>query len=544
VATQAAAGAAHVCQLAAESTCTTTCAGAGQVCSADSQCRTACTSAAGCASGDFCVLSGAAGACYQPSNPADEPVLIADGYIAADGAVLDGALLSDGATSATVDGNAEGSALGGDASPGDAVSPSADGSTDSTVTDGPGSSPADGSLSPDGSPVDASVPSCGDAAVAPDGACDYCPKNACAHGTCVSANGDYSCQCYTGYTGSGTKACTVLDSCLANNGCNPAYPCQPTAPPGQACLGQFAEWPMSDPGAVAGGPAAGGATQPPSFSTDTASGTVTDQVSGLIWQLVSPVGGCSAADAAASCTLSDAVAYCASLTLAGSSDWRVPTKIELETLLDYSHAQPPYIANAFLPTQASISTVATSYWTASALEEDLAYNWYVEFLSANGSSTWAGAGGSLGSVRCVRGTGISPTTAAAHYTILAGAIDAGVAEASVTGDVVADNWTGLSWERMTPTNQMNLADADSYCAGLGSGFRLPTLKELLTLVDPTAYSPSIDTMTFPATPTDQYYWSSTLNEPNNGYGFGVRFDYGETSSSLNGVSGYYVRCVH
>jgi hypothetical protein len=148
-------------------------------------------------------------------------------------------------------------------------------------------------------------------------------------------------------------------------------------------------------------------------------------------------------------------------------------------------------------------------------------------------------------VRCVRGTGISPTTAAIHYAILPGAIDAGVAEASVTSDVVMDNWTGLSWERMTSAIELNLAEADSYCAGLGGGFRLPTLKELLTLVDPTAYNPSVDAMTFPATPSNDYFWSSTLNEPNNGYGFGVRFDYGETSNSLAGVNGYYyVRCVH
>jgi len=148
VATQAA-RARHVCQLAAESTCTTTCAGAGRfarpIRSADGV-HLRC----GFARRRFLRLGGAAGPATSLES-ADEPVLIADGYIAADGAVLDGAF-SPTARRARRWTQTRKAARSRDASPGDAVSPSADGSTDSTVTDGPGSSPADGAFPPTGAP--------------------------------------------------------------------------------------------------------------------------------------------------------------------------------------------------------------------------------------------------------------------------------------------------------------------------------------------------------------------------------------------------------
>jgi hypothetical protein len=447
--------------------------------------------------------------CYAPTNPADNAVLVAAGVIGSDGGLLGG----------------DGGVQGGDASGDSTINPGSDASGDSSTqpSDAAGDSPGSG-------------PICGDAMVLPNGSCGHCLARACAPGgTCVNGSQDYSCLCYSGYTGSGTKTCTIIDSCKANNSCTPDYPCQPTASPGQACLGQFAEWPMSDWGAVTGS-----ATQLPSFSTNAAAGTVTDQVSGLEWQLNAPVGGCSLPDAgseaAATCTVADSTAYCAALRLEGQIDWRLPTKIELETLLDYTHAQPPYIANAFLPTQ------STAYWTASKLERNLGYNWYVDFSTAYQSSNFTPATTSAQTVRCVRGTGIVPTTAAVHYTIQPGAIDAGVGDAAVMGDTVVDNWTGLTWQRSFGS-QMPPANAQAYCLQLGSGFRLPTVKELLTLVDPILYSPAIDQNAFPGTPAD-WFWSSTGNVPVNGSYFAVHFQDGITQNNLSAGYSLYVRCVH
>ncbi len=538
------AGAASVCQLPTESTCTSTspCQVPTEVCGSDLQCRMPCVTSQDCPGGaQLCVSSGAIRACYSTANPVDTSELVEAGLLGLDGGVaLDGGADSNAASDAGVDGDATGDSTtqtGTDAA-GDATVDS----TTQTGTDAAGDATVDSTTQTDGgTAVDATGPTCGDAAVLPDGACSYCPVGACAHGTCVSGNQDYTCECYSGYTGTGTKTCVVIDSCLANNECTPEYPCQPTASPGQACLGQFAAWPVSDPGAVGTG-----STVLPSYATDPDAGTVTDQVTNLVWQLQPPVGGCAHAptdagpDAAApaECTMEEATAYCSGLNLGGFTTWRIPTKVELESILDCSHAQPPTIANAFLPASAS------EFWTASTFEENPAYNWTVRFQDCRDSYE-ALSSGSLG-IRCVSGTGIGPTTAPVHYTIHSAAIDASTGDGSTVEDTVTDNWTGLTWERGSPAGgSLTLADAQAYCAGLGSGFRVPLFKELLTLVNPILYSPAIDTSAFPNSPSG-IFWSSTAVVPANGNYYYVQFAYGDNYSyvTLSASNTGYVRCVH
>ncbi|MCK6586273.1 MAG: DUF1566 domain-containing protein, partial [Polyangiaceae bacterium] len=66
-----------------------------------------------------------------------------------------------------------------------------------------------------------------------------------------------------------------------------------------------------------------------------------------------------------------------------------------------------------------------------------------------------------------------------------------------------DKDTNLTWQRQVDANIYNQIEADAYCMALntnGGGWRLPTISELLTLVDETGYSPAIDTTAFPNTP--------------------------------------------
>jgi len=380
-----------------------------------------------------------------------------------------------------------------------------------------------------------------DATLVVDGSCDYCPVGACLHGTCVSGDHDYRCECFAGYTASG-KSCVVADSCKARNACFPAYPCQGTAPPGQACLGQFAAWPVTEPAATA-------PTELPAFA-DNGDDTITDTVTRLMWQrTVLPEGShcrISPPDAAVSyCDPPDAKAYCDALDLGGHDDWRVPGKIELESLLDFSRTQPPYIASVFLPLD------AVRFWTSSPLvppspPASSAPFWFIDF-STNGAASGFSTYGlrSPQTVRCVRGTGIGTTTAAVHYTINAGAIDAGTSDGATTTDTVTDNWTRLTWQRTSSSAPLAYSDALAYCVKLGSAFRVPTLKELLTLVDPTHFSPAIDYNAFPDTPAG-YFWSSTPELPLNGDYQEAGFDYGESlrQSDLGMAGGTsFVRCV-
>ncbi len=79
-----------VCQLAQETSCVggSLCP-SGEVCGADQQCRVQCTTSGGCVEGDYCLTSGASGACYSASTSADESALMAAGILSADGAVID-----------------------------------------------------------------------------------------------------------------------------------------------------------------------------------------------------------------------------------------------------------------------------------------------------------------------------------------------------------------------------------------------------------------------------------------------------------------------
>jgi hypothetical protein len=409
-----------------------------------------------------------------------------------------------------------------------------DGSVVASGDGGPGGGGPDGTVGSgdDGSTV---APE-GDAACVSftaDGGCYSCAPGLCSGGTCVNGNHDYSCSCFGGYAGTGTKSCVIANSCAASDQCPIGYPCAATAPPGQACVGEFASWPMPDDSA--------GAKAAPAYSNN-GDGTVTDQVTTLVWQaqLPTPTNSCAGADAGVpSCDLAQAQAYCGALQLGGHGGWRVPTKIELESLLDCAAETAPTIANAFNNSEYTTpaSTNARYFWTNSAYEQGAGY-WLVDFGTCGDFPNNPASETDL-SVRCVYGTGITPGTAATHYTINPGAIAAGLPDGG-PDDTVTDNRTGLTWERTFLPN-VSLDGAAAACGALGAGFRVPTYKELLTLVDPAHFTPAIDSAAFPGTP-NLNFGSSTLVVPPNGSGYLVAFGDGRTlTADISQVAD--IRCV-
>jgi len=83
---------------------------------------------------------------------------------------------------------------------------------------------------------------------------------------------------------------------------------------------------------------------------------------------------------------------------------------------------------------------------------------------------------------------------------------------------VLDNDTKLIWS-LAAAKAKSWQHADEIAksttiAGLLG--RLPTRKELLTLVDDTRYNPAIDTAFFTECPTDDWYWTSTPAAPSPG----------------------------
>jgi hypothetical protein len=121
---------------------------------------------------------------------------------------------------------------------------------------------------------------------------------------------------------------------------------------------------------------------------------------------------------------------------------------------------------------------------------------------------------------------------------LAGYIDNG-------NGTVTDTSTGLMWQKETPDDAKTWEQALSYCENLTLGghtdWRLPTIKELRSLVDYTRYNPAINTTYFPDTVASDY-WSSTTYADGPDYAWIVYF-YGGYDVSYGKSYDGYVRAV-
>jgi len=117
---------------------------------------------------------------------------------------------------------------------------------------------------------------------------------------------------------------------------------------------------------------------------------------------------------------------------------------------------------------------------------------------------------------------------------------------AVSGGVVQDRGTTLEWQQTPPPIQYALGDAKTYCDGLGAtlggtAWRLPTVKELLTIVDLTVISPTIDGTIFPST-LPVHFWAASPVAGSPTDGWYVDFDTGESYTEAS-VTMNSVRCV-
>lgn len=104
-------------------------------------------------------------------------------------------------------------------------------------------------------------------------------------------------------------------------------------------------------------------------------------------------------------------------------------------------------------------------------------------------------------------------------------------------DCYLDIRTGLEWSLET-IGQHDWQSAIKCCEDLGSEWRLPTIQELLTLINYYKYNPATDLPDMVLS----YYWSSTTYANYTYYAWFVHFGhgYGGCSSKSNF---YYVRAV-
>jgi hypothetical protein len=104
---------------------------------------------------------------------------------------------------------------------------------------------------------------------------------------------------------------------------------------------------------------------------DNNDGTVTDTTTRLMWS--------KATLCDKEITQHAAVKLCAELDLAGHADWRIPTRVELLTLVDDTRSKPAIDAAAFPDTRSDW------YWTGSEYAAVSSYAWIVDFDGGNSS---------------------------------------------------------------------------------------------------------------------------------------------------------------
>jgi hypothetical protein len=230
----------------------------------------------------------------------------------------------------------------------------------------------------------------------------------------------------------------------------------------------------------------------PSF-TDNGNGTITDNITGLMWQKTD----------SGEMTWDNAVATALTLNLGGSVGWRLPTPMEAFSILNHDRnpaLDPTYFIN-------NPAGTPQFFWTNDFYANDTTRVWATNAGGGIGphskTQTISAGGTSRFHARCVRGA--KATLSHNYYNNL--------------DTTISDIDAGLMWTQ-APSSSMNWNAALNYAEGLTTAgytdWRLPTVKELQSLVDislatatTTATAKAALNRTLFPTATATAYWSST-----------------------------------
>lgn len=217
-------------------------------------------------------------------------------------------------------------------------------------------------------------------------------------------------------------------------------------------------------------------------------GTVTDTVTGLMWQRTD--GG--------EMKIDNASIYCDTLSLGGYTDWRLPSAHESFSILNMQRTNPA------LDTSVFTYNTAEYWWTANRQANDTNKIWATNAGGGIGNhprtETISAGGIKKFHVRAVRDVTI-PGTVATHFTIQG-------------NGTVTDNLTQLIWQQIPFADTLTWEDALMYADTLSLGgfsdWRLPNIKELQSINDEKLINPSLDKTIFGVTAAKKYWSSTTL----------------------------------
>ncbi|NOQ26703.1 MAG: DUF1566 domain-containing protein [Bacteroidales bacterium] len=282
----------------------------------------------------------------------------------------------------------------------------------------------------------------------------------------------------------------------------------------------------------------------PSY-TDNGDGTITDNVTGLMWEQ----------DMGDKITYNNAFSKAETSTLAEHDDWRVPTIKEIYSLILFTgqvageeaismFIDTDYFAQALGNTAIGEREIDAQTWSSTQ---------YVG-LTMGRDETVFGVNFIDGRIKGYpKFNPMSREENTMYFRLVRGNTSYGINDFTDNGNgTVSDNATGLMWQQSDDGNTRDWENALSYAEDLTLGehsdWRLPNAKELQSIVDYSrcpdiTNSPAIDPI-FSATSFNDpegnpgqygYYWTGTSHlDGLNPYASAVYIAFGEAQGQMNG----------
>jgi hypothetical protein len=338
---------------------------------------------------------------------------------------------------------------------------------------------------------------------------------------------------------------------IVTGGTSPSYAIVDT---GQtACYGDGPQIACPATGASFYGQDAQFAGNQPSY-TDNGDGTVTDNVTGLMWSQSPDLDGDGHIDAADKLTYAEALASAETFDLAGYDDWRLPTIKELYSLIDFSGLDPSGPGSAAEIPFIDTDVFDFGYGDVTAgeriIDAQYASSTLYRGTTMGGNETMFGVNFADGRIKGY------PTRLKSYYVLYVRGNEAyGVNDFVDNGDgTITDEATGLTWAQddsgegmdweaaLAWVEQMNAANYLGY-----SDWRLPNAKELQSIVDYTRSpdaggSPALDpvfnatAITNEAGQTDYpSYWTGTTHANTRSGDHAVYVAFGRAMGYWNGT---------
>ncbi len=282
---------------------------------------------------------------------------------------------------------------------------------------------------------------------------------------------------------------------------------------------------------------------------DNGDGTITDLVTGLMWQQ----------DPGAKMTYAQALAGETTITLGGYTDWRLPTIKELYSLIlfdgtDVSGCNGTCTVMPFMDTRYFHFSYGDTAAGERVIDSQFATRTQYVSTTMRGDETMFGVNFADGRIKGY-GTGPMPGQSSDKtFYVLYVRGNTAYGQNQFTADAngtITDSATGLTWMQFDSGNGMNWETALRYCETLDYGgtsdWRLPDAKELQSIVDysrspATSGSAAIDPLFQVTSITDEagqpdypFYWSSTTHADSAGHGtFAAYVSFGRALGYMNG----------